>query len=287
MPASTQLSECSYGKSDVRLVKVERHGARHEMKDLNVAIQVYGAFDAAYSDGDNRLILPTDTMKNTVYVLASQAAIGEIENFGMRLANHFLERNSHLARVRISIVKKIWQAIGSNGKPQDSFQLLGPERRTAMVERSRSATLVQAGVTDLAVLKTSRSSFADFMVDEYTTLKETQDRLLSSGVNAHWSYTSFGQDAETPWQAVRGTLLDVFASHESRSVQHTLYAMGQAVLDRFGCVEEIRLSMSNRHCQLVDLSPFKMVNPNEVFVPIEEPTGLIEAVLKRSGSAVA
>lgn len=282
MPASIQLSECSYGKSGVRLVKVERHGARHEMKDLRVAVQFYGAFDAAYADGDNRLILPTDTMKNTVYVLAGQAPIGEIENFGMRLANHFLERNAHLASTRISIFEKIWQAIGCNGKPQDSFQLLGPESRTAVVESNRSETSIRAGVADLAVLKTSRSAFANFLTDEYTTLRETADRLLSSNVTAQWSYQSLERDAETPWKAVRGTLLDVFAAHESRSVQHTLYAMGQAVLDRFGCIEEIKLSMPNRHCQLVDLSPFKMENPNEVFVPIDEPSGLIEAVLKRS-----
>jgi urate oxidase len=285
MPASIQLSECSYGKSGVRLVKVERNGARHEMKDLTVAIQVYGAFDAAYADGDNRSILPTDTMKNTVYVLAGQAPLGEIENFGMRLAKHFLERNSHFARVRVRISEKIWQAIGRKGRPQHSFQQVGPECRTAVVESSKSETLVQAGVVDLVVMKTSRSAFAKFLTDEYTTLKETQDRLLGSSVNAQWSYQFVGRDAETPWKAVRGTLLDVFASHESRSVQHTLYAMGRAVLDRFECIEQIRLSMPNRHCQLVDLSPFKMENANEVFVPIEEPSGSIEAVLTRSGTA--
>jgi urate oxidase len=285
MRPSIQLSECSYGKSGVRLVKVERHGARHEMKDLTVAIQVYGAFDAAYSDGDNRLVLPTDTMKNTVYALAGQAPLGEIETFGMRLAQHFLERNSHFARVRIRISEKIWQAIGCNGKPQHSFQQMGPEHRTAVVESGRSKTWVQAGIADLVVLKTSKSGFAQFLTDEYTTLKETQDRLLGSSVNAQWIYMAVGQDAESPWKAVRGTLLDVFASHESRSVQHTLFAMGQAVLDRFEGIEEIRLSMPNRHCQLVDLSPFKMDNPNEVFVPIEEPSGSIEAVLKRPGAA--
>jgi urate oxidase len=284
MPASIELSECSYGKSGVRLVKVERHGASHEMKDLTVAIQVHGAFDAAYSEGDNRLILPTDTMKNTVYVLAGQGPLGEIENFGMRLAKHFLERNSHFARVRVRISEKIWQAIGCNGEPQHSFQQVGPECRTAVVESSKSETLVQAGIADLVVLKTSKSGFAKFLADEYTTLKETRDRLLGSSVNAHWSYMSVRQDAESPWKAVRGTLLDVFASHESRSVQHTLFAMGQAVLDRFECIEEIRLSMPNRHCQLVDLSPFKMDNPNEIFVPLEEPSGSIEAVLKRSGA---
>jgi urate oxidase len=281
---STQLSECSYGKASVRLVKVERHGPRPEMKDLTVAIQVFGAFAAAYSDGDNRLILPTDTMKNTVYVLAREAPIGEIENFGMRLAKHFLAGNLHFTRVRISISESIWQKLGSNGKPKDSFQMAGPECRTAIVDSDRSGSSTESGVKDLFVLKTSRSSFANFLTDQYTTLKETQDRLLSLNVNAHWSYKAGGNDAETPWKQIRDTLLDVFAAHDSRSVQHTLFAMGEAVLERFACVEEIKLSMSNRHCVLVDLAPFNLENPSEVFVPIEEPSGLIEAVLKRSSA---
>jgi urate oxidase len=282
MPAQIQLSECSYGKTSVRLVKVERHGGRPEMKDLTVAIQAFGAFASAYADGDNRLVLPTDTMKNTVYALAREAPIDEIEKFGMRLANHFLGRNSHLTRVRISISESIWQKLGSNGKPKDSFQLSGPERRTLIVDSNRSGSSIEAGIKDLFVLKTSRSSFADFLKDEYTTLKETQDRLLSLCVNAQWSYKAVGQDEETPWTQIRDTLLDVFAAHDSRSVQHTLFAMGEAVLERFACVEQIKLSMANRHCLLVDLTPFKLENPSEVFVPVEEPSGLIEAVLKRS-----
>jgi urate oxidase len=215
-------------------------------------------------------------------VLAREAPIVEIENFGFRLADHFLAHNSHLTRVRISISENIWQKLGSNGKPKDSFQMSGPECRTAIVDSNRSGSSVEAGVEDLFVLKTSRSSFANFLRDEYTTLKDTQDRLLSLGVNAQWSYNGVGQDGETPWRAIRDTLLEVFAEHDSRSVQHTLFAMGEAVLEHFACVEEIRLSMSNRHCLLVDLTPFKLDNPSEVFVPIEEPSGLIEAVLKRS-----
>ncbi len=283
MPVSIQVSECSYGKTSVRLVKVERYGTLSEMKDLTVAIQVFGAFASSYSDGDNRMVLPTDTMKNTVYVLARQAPIDEIEHFGMRLVNHFLARNQHLTRVRASIRENVWQKLGVNGGPKGSFQSSGPGYRTAIVDGNRSETSVLAGVKDLFVLKTARSSFANFLVDEYTTLKETQDRLLSLNVNAEWSYKPAGLDGETPWNKIHGSLLDTFAEHDSRSVQHTLFAMGERVLEQFGCVEEIRLSMANRHCLLVDLTPFHLENPGEVFVPVDEPSGLIEAVLKRSG----
>ena len=143
------------------------------MKDLTVAIQAFGTFASAYADGDNRLVLPTDTMKNTVYALAREAPIDEIEKFGMRLANHFLGRNSHLMRVRVSISESIWQKLGSNGKPKKtSFQLSGPERRTLIVDSNRSGSSIEAGIRRPFVLKTSRSSFADFLKDEYTTLKK-------------------------------------------------------------------------------------------------------------------
>lgn len=253
------------------------------MKDMTVAIQLSGEFKQAYSDGDNRLILPTDTMKNTVYVLARQSPIGEIERFAARLANHFLQRNPHVMRVRVSVSEKMWLGIGGNGSPKDAFQMAGSECRTVNVDSTRSVTSVQAGVANLVVLKTGRSAFANFLKDEYTTLKETHDRLLSSSINAQWIYGSLEQEAKTPWHAVRQTLLDIFAEHDSLSVQHTLYAMGQGVLDRFPCIEEVSLSMSNRHCIPIDLTPFRMDNPNEVFVPIDEPSGLIEAVLKRAG----
>jgi urate oxidase len=282
MPASTLLTEYSYGKTGVRLVKVERNKSRHEMKDMTVAIQLSGEFEQAYADGDNRLVLPTDTMKNTVYVMARQCPIGEIERFATRLTSHFLQHNPHVMRVRVNVSEKIWLGIGDNGSPKDSFQMAGPECRTANVDSTRSATLVQAGVAGLVVLKTGRSAFANFLKDEYTTLKETHDRLLSSSINAQWIYKSLEQNAKTPWHTVRQTLLDVFAHHDSLSVQHTLYAMGQGVLDRFSCIEEVSLSMSNRHCIPFDLTPFHMDNPNEVFVPVDEPSGLIEAVLKRA-----
>jgi urate oxidase len=282
MPTSMHITESSYGKTGVRLVKVERNKTRHEMKDMTVAIQLSGDFEQAYSEGDNRQLLPTDTMKNTVYVLASQSPIGEIEGFATRLTSHFLERHPQIVRVRVNISEKIWLGIGSNGSPKDSFQMVGPECRTVSVDSTRAAASVEAGIANLVVLKTGRSAFADFLKDEYTTLKETHDRLLSSSVNAQWIYGALGHDAKTPWRAVRQTLLDIFAQHNSLSVQHTLYAMGQGVLDRFSCIDKISLSMSNRHCIPIDLTPFKLDNPNEVFVPVDEPSGLIEAVLKRA-----
>ena len=282
MADSIQLSNCSYGKTGVRLVKVERNGASHEIRDLDVEIRFFGAFENAYIDGDNHSILPTDTMKNTVYVLARQQPLGEIEDFGSRVASHFLARNSHLTRVRIAICENIWKRITCHGRQHDSsFQMSGPESRTAVVDASPAKTSIYCGIKNLVVLKTSNSSFQDFMRDEYTTLEDTADRLFASSINAEWSCRDRAGDFKENWFYIRSILLSAFAAHDSRSVQHTLYAMGHAVLQQVGAIEEIRLAMPNRHCMTVDLSPFCLDNPNEVFIPLEEPSGWIEARLNR------
>ena len=285
MPVSIAITDHRYGKSRVRLVKVERHRTAHDLKDLTVDVQLEGDFEASYTAGDNRLVIPTDTMKNTVYALARQAPLGEIEEFGLRLADRFLARHAHVARASIHISENLWHRIEQDGREHAySFQLSGPERRTAAIDGDRKNISIAAGIADLVVLKTKNSAFEGFLRDEYTTLKETNDRLFGTAVTAEWRYNATPLEFGPLWESIRGTLLEVFASHDSRGVQHTLSAMGEAVLNRFERVREIHLSMPNRHCLLVDLSPFGLDNPNEVFVPTEEPHGLIEATLTRSGS---
>jgi urate oxidase len=285
MPVSITITDHRYGKSRVRLVKVERRSAAHDLKDLTVDVELSGDFEASYTAGDNRLVIPTDTMKNTVYALARQAPLGEIEEFGLRLADHFLARHAHVARARISISENLWHRIEHDGRQHAyAFQLSGPERRTAAIDRDRKSISIAAGIADLVVLKTKNSAFEGFLRDEYTTLKETNDRLFGTAVTAEWSYNATSLEFGPLWESIRDTLLEIFASHDSRGVQHTLSAMGEAVLNRFDRVREIHLSMPNRHCILVDLSPFHLDNPNEVFVPTDDPHGLIEATLTRSGS---
>jgi urate oxidase len=279
---SAILTKNQYGKSRVRLVKVERHGSRHELTDLNVDVQLTGDFTAAYDQGDNRKVLPTDTMKNTVYALARQQPIGEIEEFGVRLANHFISHNPQVKRARIRLSQTLWKRILVGGRPHDhSFLHCGDERRTAVVEQSENGVKIKSGIRDLVVLKTTGSAFFGYLQDEFTTLKETTDRLFGTAVKAEWTWREDTPGYGACWQAVRETILEVFATHASLGVQHTLHAMGEAILDRVHAVAEIHLAMPNRHCLLVDLSPFGMGNPNEVFLPIDEPHGLIEGTMRR------
>jgi len=286
MAESFRLKENSYGKQGVRLVKVERHGAFDMIRQMEVEVRLEGDFAAAYEHGDNRLVVPTDTMKNTVYAMAGRGPVGEIEEFGMRLASHFLSRHGHVNGARIGIAEDLWQALGSDGTHDGhAFRRSGPERRAAVIERDREGAFVRSSIEGLTLLKTNRSAFVDFLHDELTTLKDSRDRLFGTVVTAEWTWKNTNQDFGGTWRGVRDTLLESFARHDSLGVQHTVYAMGEAVLRRFESIEEIRLTMPNRHCLAVDLSSFGMENRNEVFVPIDEPSGLIEAVVSRENKS--
>ena len=276
------LAHSAYGKSRVRLVHVSRHGDRHDLHDLTVAIRFEGDYAEAYTDGDNSCVLPTDTMKNTVYALAAQHPVHEPEAFGLVLASHFLSRNARLQRVRIDLTEHQWGRIPRGEREYgQAFVRMGTDTRHATILRDRESSTVEAGVADLLILKSSRSAFAGYMRDEFTTLPETQDRLFATSLTATWRYHMEDIEFAGTWRAVRRTLLETFAEHDSQSVQHTLHAMGQAVLDAIEPVSSIHLVMPNKHHLLVDLSRFGLENRNEVFVATDEPHGLIEATLVR------
>jgi urate oxidase len=283
MQANIELTDCGYGKSGVRLVKVTRDGRRHYLKDINIDVQFFGQFHSAYQDGDNQTILPTDTIKNTIYGLARQCSVLDIEKFGLQLGIHFLRRNPRISRVLTTVSENLWDRIECGDRVHDhAFRCSAIEQRNAVIEKTRDSVLIKAGLTGLTVLKSSRSAFENFLRDEYTTLKETRDRILASTITAQWSYNMHAEKFTELWKNIRSTLLQTFAEHDSKSVQHTLFAMGEAVMMQFNCIDEIRLSMPNRHHILIDLSPFHLDNPNEIFVPIDQPSGLIEAALARS-----
>jgi urate oxidase len=276
------LSHTSYGKSRIRLVRVTRHGDRHKVRDFTVAVAFEGSYDTSYTAGDNADVLPTDTMKNTVYALAARDGVGEPEAFALSLGQHFIERNRHLERVVIDVIDHGWDRLTIGDREHgSSFVRRGPEVRTTSVSTTRTGPTITAGITDLLIMKTSNSAFAGFPRDEFTTLPETLDRLFVTSLTATWTYLESEIDFAAMFQSVRMSLLESFAQHESLSVQHTLYAMGEVVLDTIDAIGSIRLEMPNRHHLPFDLTPFGMTNRNEVFVATEEPHGVIKATLSR------
>jgi urate oxidase len=270
----------TYGKTRVRLLQVLRDKPSHEIADITATILFEGKLAESYATGDNSLVLPTDTIKNTVYVLARQHRIVSIEEFGLTLGSHFLHRLAHVSTVNVLIQQTPWDRIGSSAT---AFVQSGNEQRTADLRIERDRRVIVSGIRNLQVLKTAQSAFFGYLKDEYTTLPETSDRLLGTVLDARWTISPepAARDFNELHAGIRGALLDSFSAHDSLSVQHTLYAMAETILEKFDAVQEIHMAMPNKHCLLVDLARFGIDNPNQIFVPTDEPSGFIEARLTR------
>ncbi len=278
-----KLGANAYGKNAVNLSRVIRHAGHHEFRQVSVSVRLAGDFEAAHTLGDNALILPTDTQKNTVYALAREHFTGPIEAFGLVLARHFISRNPQLSRARIEILEHLWQRMSFDGHAHPhAFVGGGSEKRRAVVElRAEGPAVVRAGLQGLLLLKTAGSAFTGYPKDEYTVLPETTDRILSTECEAEWEYTAADLDFEAQYQKVRAELLRTFAAHQSQSVQHTLYAIGDKILAENDVVKEISLVMPNRHHIPFNLEPFGQKNTNEVFVATDAPFGYITGTVVR------
>jgi urate oxidase len=277
------LGENQYGKSRVRVMKVERYGDRHKVFEWNVEVWLKGDFAHCFEDGDNSRILPTDTMKNTVYSIARASKAATIEEFATELVTYFISSQPQVDEAGVSIRATLWRHIEAGGQQHPTaFVQTGPAIDTVTVTYPRGdAVSVTSGFAGLAILKTSKSAFAGYIKDRLTTLRETHDRLLGTLATADWTYTAPELDFTSARVRITDTLLDTFARHDSLSVQQTLFAMGKAALEAVPEISEIRLEMPNKHCNLVDLSAFGQDNPNHIFVPTDEPHGSIEANLRR------
>jgi urate oxidase len=279
------LGENRYGKSRVRVMKVERTGPRHEVREWNVEVWLKGDFESCFEDGDNSRILPTDTLKNTVYFLARRSKATTVEAFATELVTYLLENNPQVTEAGVRMDATPWAHIHAGGETHGTaFIQQGSAIDTATVAYPRGGKVaISAGFTNLAILKTAKSGFAGYIKDKLTTLKETDDRLLGTLASGEWKYATEGIDYAMARAAIMDALLRAFALHDSLSVQQTLYAMGKAALEVEPGISEIRLSMPNKHCNLVDLSALGADNPNHIFVPTDEPHGSIEACVRRTG----
>jgi urate oxidase len=273
-----ELGEHRYGKQSIRLVKVVRGANGHAVRDLTISVTLDGAFERAYTDGDNSAVVATDTMKNTVYALAKDRLTGSIEDFGLALGRHLLDAPS-VARATIELREHHWTRLRPG---ENAFRRDGEMARTAMVSVGSEGSAVRAGVADLVLMKTAKSSFSGFPRDRYTTLSETEDRIMATRLTGDWAYAAGAEvDHEASFTAVLQTLLDSFAEHVSRSVQETIWIVGRAILERHEVVDDVHLSLPNLHHWIVDLSPFGLENDGEIFVATSEPFGSIEATVRR------
>jgi urate oxidase len=278
------LGANQYGKAEVRVVRVRRDGPRHELRDLNVSIALAGDLAEVHLSGDNAHVLPTDSQKNTVHAFARRHGIDQIEDFGLLLARHFVDSQPAISRAEVRLTEHAWQRLGPH-----SFQRDGAESRTATVTVDGGRCTVESGLTGLVLLNSTDSEFNGFVRDPYTTLPETDDRILATAVEATWRHRDGapaepldGRNWAQSYAGVRAALVAGFVDTYSRSLQQTLYAMGHRVLAERPEIAEVRLTLPNQHHLLVDLAPFGLTNPGEVFVAADRPYGLIEGTVTRA-----
>jgi urate oxidase len=285
---TVRLGDNQYGKAQTHVVRVTKKGELHDVKDMTVSVMLAGDFADTHLKGDNSNVVPTDSQKNAVFALAKESPIGEIEDFALRLARQLVRDHASVQRARVSIAEQSWTRISAGGKPHPhAFERAASEQRLTAVTCTRDAEWVVSGVTELTLLKTTGSEFWGYPKDRYTTLPETRDRVLSTAVEARWRYSGAGVDWNASRAEARREIVETFATKHSLSLQQTLFAMGEAVLEARPEIAEIRFAMPNKHHFVVDLEPFGLENDNEVFYASDRPYGLIEGTVIRDGAEPA
>jgi len=283
------LGDNQYGKAESRVVRIYRDTARHEIRDLNVCTALRGPFAPAYLVGDQSNVLPTDTQKNTAFAFAKSKGIESLEGYGLELARHFVHDIDPVEGARIELEEFAWRRAVVDGVEHNHTWLrTGEEVRTAAITVDAAGEQVVAGFKGLTILKSTGSEFAGFYADEYTTLPETHDRVMATSLIARWRYASTANiDWDAAYAAAKDVMIRQFATLHSLALQQTLWHMGKAVLESIDSIAEIRLAAPNRHHHMVDLSPFNLENPGEVFIAADRPYGLIEAQVLRDDAPPA
>lgn len=283
---TSRLGPNRYGKSGIHLATVTRGDGEHHFTQLEIDVRLEGQFESAHTVGDNRDVLPTDTMRGTCFALAREHGTADVAAFGRRLTRRFLDAAPAVRRAHVQLTASPWERIEADGRPHPhAFRPAASGHTVTTVDEVRDApAVVTNGVRDVRVLKTTGSAFSGFLRDQYTTLPETRDRIMATTVAATWGYVAGPVEYDRVAAAVPRTFVARFATHdESESVQHTLHAMGTAVLEAHAEVAWISFRMPNEHHIIADLEPYGLDNPGHVFVVADRPFGVIEGVVVRDG----
>jgi len=127
-----------------------------------------------------------------------------------------------------------------------------------------------------------------FYKDKYTVLPEVEDRMFSTSVQATWKYTQntvnrnySGIDFNSTWNRVREIFVKVFCEEYSPSVQQTMHSAAEKILKQIPLIEEITFVLPNIHNWNFDFSKFGLPPSKDLFIPVDEPHGLISCTLRR------
>jgi len=276
------MGDNQYGKAESRVVRIYRDTERHEIRDLNVSSALRGPFEPAHLAGDQSNVLPTDTQKNTAFAFAKSKGVESIERFGLDLARHFVSDIDPVEGARVEIEEFAWdRAIVDGEEHSHTWTRRGPEVRTAAITVDATGEYVIGGIKDLVLLKSTGSEFHGFLKDEFTTLPETDDRVMATSLVAKWRFATTDVDWDAVYPRVKAIMIKQFATLHSLALQQTLWHMGKAVLEAIPEIVEVRMSAPNKHHFAYDLGQFGIENNNEVFIAADRPYGLIQATITR------
>ncbi|KAK0723017.1 hypothetical protein B0T26DRAFT_245287 [Lasiosphaeria miniovina] len=293
------LASARYGKDNVRVYKVQKDETTgvQTVTEMTVCCLLEGAIETSYTEADNSVVVATDSIKNTIYIKAKEHPVNPPELYASYLGQHFIDRYPHISTAHIKVVVHRWTRMTVDGAPHPhSFFRDGQETRNVEATVSRAGGIeLKSGIVGLTVLKSTGSAFHSFVRDEYTTLPETWDRILSTDVDCAWAWKPFAGTAavlasverfDQAWESARDITMKTFALDESASVQNTMYKMCEQILEAVPESESASYSLPNKHYFEVDLSWHKGLKNTgkdaEVYAPQSGPNGLIKCEVVRS-----
>jgi urate oxidase len=252
------------------------------VRELSLQVMLTGDFARVYTHADNTLAVATDTIKNIVNVVARENLALDTEPFCVAIAQRFLKEYPQVGTVTVDALETKWVRLAVDGVPHaHSFVLDNNGKNSAKVHATRQDIAMASGLSGFTFMKTTASGWDRFVQDEYTTLPETRDRMCATAMDATWRWQSAPANYPAANARIIETMLKVFATTYSESVQDSLYRMGTAALAAVPELIDITLACPNKHYLLINLAPFKMDNDNQVFLPTDEPHGQIECTVGR------
>jgi urate oxidase len=275
-----RIGSSSHGESRLRMLRVVRRGDRHDARDLTVACRFEGEFADAFRAGRAPGLLPSEALKSLVHTTARQHAGAEIERFGLALCDRLLREHPQVTRARVEIAEQPWARLEVGGKAQGQAFLGGPpERRTTTVTSNGEKVAVVSGLDQLTIMRTA--GFAPARGGDQSGLNDGLQRLLVATLSARWTYGSADVTFDPYRQGVRAAIVETFGCHASRSVHHTLYGIADVVLSSYEEITDITLALHERPYRPADLFSAGVENPDELFLAIEEPVGVVEVTVER------
>jgi len=276
------LKNFTYGKGRVRVMRVKRDTARHEVLELDAQVMLEGAFSDSFTSSDNSKVIATDTVKNIVNIVAQDNPGLDAEDFAGAVADYFFAHYDHVAGVTVTTHETKWARLVVEGAAHDhAFTLDSNGKPRVQLSATRAGRKMVSGIENFTFLKSTQSGWVGYWMDEATTLKETTDRIFSTAMNANWTWQAAPANYPDANGKILNAMLDVFAGTYSPSVQNSLYLMGSAALEAVPEIAEISLACPNKHYIPINMAPFGRDNPNVVFVPTDEPHGQIECTVAR------